>query len=78
MVSQSRSTLGERIRQPSQKPVERPTIDDSFGGNSRKTRMGERGLGERKLRGGMRIAVECEETPRLQGASGQCVIEVLP
>jgi hypothetical protein len=58
--------------------TERPTIDDSFGGNTRKTRIGERGLGKRKLRGGMRIAVECEETARLQGAGRQRMIEILP
>jgi hypothetical protein len=78
MVSESRSTLRERIRQPGQKPVERPTVDDSLGGNTRKTRMGESGLGVRELRGGVRIAVECEETPGRQGAGRQGVIEILP
>ena len=78
VASPSRSTLKGGVRQPGQKPVKRPTVDDSFGGNTRKTRMGERGLGKRKLRGGVRIAVECEETPHPQGPGRQDVIEVLP
>ena len=38
MASQSRSTLGKRIRQPGQKPVKWPTVDDSFRGGTRQLR----------------------------------------
>jgi len=75
---QSRSTLRGWIHQPGQKSVERPTIHDSFGGNTRKTRMCESGLGIGELRSGVRIAVECEETASRQGAGRQRVIEILP
>ena len=40
--------------------------------------MCESGLGIRELRSGVRIAVEREETPGLQGVGGQRVIEILP
>ena len=39
--------------------------------------MGESCLGIRELRGGMRIAVECEETTGGQGAPRKRVIEIL-
>src|SRR5688572_13021940 len=71
------STLGGWIRQPVQKPVERPTVHNPFGGNARETRMGESGLGIRELRGGVRIAVECEETTGGQSAGRKGVVEIL-
>lgn len=40
--------------------------------------MCESGLGVRELRGGVRIAVECEETTGGQAAARQGVIEILP
>ena len=40
--------------------------------------MCESGLGIRELRSGVRIAVEREEAPGLQGIGGQRVIEILP
>src|SRR6476646_3970111 len=39
--------------------------------------MGESGLGIRELRGGVRIAVECEETTGGKGARRKRVIEIL-
>ena len=72
------SPFGRWMRQPSQKPVERPTVHDALGGNPRETRMCKRSFGIRELRGGVRIAVECEETAGGQGAGRQGVIEILP
>ena len=73
----SRDTFRRRIRDPSQKPIDRPAVHDPVGRNAGQARVCHRGLGICQLTRRMRVAVEGEEAARFQRASGQGVIEVL-
>ena len=54
--------LPQRIAQPREQPLERPAVDYPIGGNAGESRVGDCGLCIRQLAGGVRIAVEREET----------------
>jgi hypothetical protein len=71
-------TLRRWIREPSQKPIERPTVHDSVGRNTRETRMCESGLGIRELPGRVRVTVKREQAASRQRIARQHVIEILP
>ena len=66
------------LSQPREQSVQRPAVDDAVGGDTRKPRVSEGGVRVGQLIGRMRVAVERKETTRIEGSTGQAVVDILP
>src|SRR5215475_14641450 len=65
------------IGEPVHQPVEWPAIDDSIGRDAGQACVGHGDLRVPQLRRRMRIAVEREETPRVERIARELVVDVL-
>jgi hypothetical protein len=66
------------LAHPVLQPIIAPAVDDALGGDTGEPRMRNGVVAEAQLADGVRIAVEREEAPGLQGAGSEHVIDVLP